>query len=181
MGTVDNMTTLDAQVPNPAKDRAPKSAPLAPLDVSDDIAYGLFNSFYTSHQEFNSIARTFLNQELILRVEIATRLFWHLHGCVEKQVARNLPLGLTSDEIKDRFYSSARLQVLSHLNGIPTGVAEAFDEIVLTQSNLENRGPMEIALFSASTANETEATMLARIYALAGMVASMRSALEMRI
>lgn len=171
------MTTLDAKVPNPSPGRAKKSASYIPLDVSDDITYALFNSFFASHQEFNAVARTFLAQELILRVEVATRLFWHLHGCVEKQVAQNLPLGFSSEEIKERFYSSARSKVLGHLNGTPLGIPEAFDEIVKSQSAGNNRGVVEIGLFS----NVSEATLLARVYALAGMVAAMRSALEMRI
>lgn len=160
--------------------RTPLDSPLAkaeliPLDSSEDIVLDLLGSFFVSRSAFNTLVRALLDEELVVRVEVASRFYWHLHTCLDLQLARNAHLGLAESELTERFFASAKRRTLEHLGGHPHGVEKACDEVVSSARKCSDRSATEIALFSISD----ESLLTTRFYALAGMVSAMRGALDL--
>jgi hypothetical protein len=152
-----------------------------PIDRSDDLALDLLSVFYSSPDEFVILAQRLVEAEMLLRVETTTRLFWHMNSCVETQVARNLPLGLEPDEVREQFLTSTRAAVLEHLGNVNEDLlADALTDLAAI-SFADAPYKRAITLFSPA-AHGLELSveeLTAKVCALAGQVSAMRLALDL--
>lgn len=163
------MSTLQV-TPPPAEEL---SVPLVPLDTSDDIAYDLFNSFFSEPEKCLKLAEDLSQEELILRVEVAGRLYWHLHLCINLHLANNQHTGIDREELRARFVNSARARVLLALEAAGED-GNALRDVMEALNRTDDRSTYQISLFTLADQKQ----LASRIYALVALVAVVRAALE---
>lgn len=147
--------------------------PLVPLDKSDDLAYDLFNNFHSSPEAFENLVEKLANEDLLLRVEVASRLFWHFKVSINSNVNQNKYLGLEASELQNHFLTSTRRETELLTKKKMPDSAETFDEIFKAFLS-ENSTLDQIKLFSDSDKEK----LVVRFYILAALVAVMRAALK---